>query len=418
MIGRARLLREWIDARFPLSVFLEKHVTGYYVPRNLNFWYVFGFLALLVLVLQVMSGLWLTMIYKPDAALLPGTQTSHAFASIQSFTAHVSGGAIIRYMHTTGASLFFAVLYLHLFRGLLYGSYKKPRELLWVLGMVIFWALMIEAFFGQVLPWGQMSYWSAQVIMHLFESVPFIGKGLADLIRGDYTVSGITLNRFFALHVVAMPLLLLFLVKLHLVALHAVGSTSPDGVEIREQVDLLTGKPADGIPLHPGYTLQHLVAAALFLAIFYAIAYFAPSLGGYFIDELNAMPANPYSTPAEIRPMWYFAPFYAMLRAVPAFLGTQIWGAMIMTAAVLAPALLPWLDRSPVKPIHQRNGIYKMMLAVWVVAFIGLGILGLLPPSALRIQLAQWLSASYFTFFVALPWYAKKEPSALTGGAC
>lgn len=418
MTGRAHRLRGWIDARFPLSASWEKHLSGYYVPKNLNFWYVFGFLALLVLALQVLSGIWLAMIYKPDASLLSGAQSSVAFASLQHFVDHVPGGRVIRHMHTTGASLFFAVLYLHLFRGLLYGSYKTPRELLWVSGVVIFWLMLAETFFGQLLPWSQLSYWGAQVVTHLFESIPLIGPDLANLIRGDFMVSGITLNRFFALHVIAVPLVLLALIKLHLVALRAVGSTSPDGKEIREDVDLLTGQPADGVPLHPGYTLQHLAAAAMFLTLFYAIVYFAPTLGGYFVDELNAIPANLSSTPAEIRPMWYFAPFYAMLRAVPALAGTQIWGAMTMSAALLVIALLPWLDRSPVKSIRQRGWGYKLMLGLLVIAFLGLGVLGMLPATSFRILLAQVLTASYFIFFAAMPWYSSQDCRGSTSGAC
>ncbi|SFN29664.1 ubiquinol-cytochrome c reductase cytochrome b subunit [Formivibrio citricus] len=399
MSGKVRRLLDWIDARFPLSAFWEKHVAGYYVPKKLNFWYLFGFLMLLALALQVLSGIWLAMIYKPDATLLPGTQTSVALASIRHFMEHVPGGKAIRYMHTTGTSLLFALMYLHIFRGLLYGSYKKPRELLWLLGMVLFWLMMMEAFFGQVLPWGQMSYWSTQVVMHLFESIPFIGKALADFLRGDYTVSGITLNRFFALHVVAVPLMLLLLVKLHLVALHAVGSTSPDGKEIREEVDLLTGKPADGVPLL-SHAMHHLIAAAVFLAIFYALVCFAPALGGYFVDELNAVPADPYSTPAELRPMWYFAPFYAMLRAVPAWGGTQIWGAITITAAVLLPALLPWLDRSPVKSIRLRGWQYRAGVIVLAGCFVGLGVAGLMPPLDFVLGLSRLLTGGYFVFLI------------------
>ena len=402
MSSKARQLLAWIDARFPLSAFWERHFSGYYVPKNLNVWYVFGFLALLILVLQILSGIWLAMIYKPDATLVPGSQASVAFASIEHFINRVPGGRVIRDMHSVGASLFFAVLYLHLFRGLLYGSYKKPRELLWVSGVLIFWCLMIEAFFGQVLPWGQMSYWGALVITHLFESIPLIGKGLADLIRGDLTVSGITLNRFYALHVIAMPLILLALVKLHLIALHAVGSTSPDGKEIREEIDLLTGKPADGVPLYPHYALKNLLAAAIFLALFYVIVYFAPTFGGYFLDEFNTVPANPLSTPDEIRPMWYFAPFYAMLRAVPAWGGTQIWGAMVMSAAVLMMALLPWLDRSPVKSIRQQQALHKIAVFGLAACFLGLGGLGVMPATEKLTVLSQLLACGYFLSFGGL----------------
>ena len=321
----------------------------------------------------------------------------------------VAGGWLIRYMHSTGASMFFVVVYLHMFRGLIYGSYQKPRELIWVFGMMIYLCLMAEAFLGYLLPWGQMSFWGAQVIVNLFSSIPVIGPDLSVLIRGDFVVSDVTLNRFFALHVIALPLVLLALVVAHLVALHEVGSNNPDGVEIKKKKDPKTGIPLDGIPFHPYYTVKDIFGVSVFLAVFSAIIFFAPEMGGYFLEHPNFDPANALQTPAHIAPVWYFTPFYAILRAVPSFLGTQVWGVLAMGAATLIIAALPWLDKSPVKSVRYRGPIYKTMLALFVVAFIGLGILGALPSTNVRTVIAQVLSVVYFAFFLGMPIYTKMD---------
>lgn len=395
----------WVDARFPLTKMYKEHVGEYYAPKNFNFWYFFGSLAMLVLVIQIVSGIFLTMNYKPDGT----TGLNHlpvAFTSVEYIMRDVSGGWIIRYMHTTGASMFFIVVYLHMFRGLIYGSFHRPRELVWIFGSLIFLVLMAEAFMGYLLPWGQMSFWGAQVIINLFAAIPVIGPDLSTWIRGDFNVSDITLNRFFALHVIALPLVLLGLVVAHLIALHEVGSNNPDGIEIKKLKDD-KGIPLDGIPFHPYYTVKDILGVVVFLIVFCAVMFFAPEGGGYFLEKPNFDPANPMKTPEHIAPVWYFTPFYAILRAIPSFLGTQVWGVIGMGAAVVLIALLPWLDRSPVKSIRYRGPIFKTMLVLFVVSFIGLGILGALPATDLRTIVAQVLSALYFAFFLLMPWYSK-----------
>ena len=397
----------WVDARFPLSKMMKEHVTEYYAPKNFNFWYFFGSLALLVLVIQIVSGIFLTMNYKPDgnanAYHLPA-----AFTAVEYIMRDVSGGWIIRYMHSTGASMFFVVVYLHMFRGLIYGSFKKPRALVWVFGSLIFLALMAEAFMGYLLPWGQMSFWGAQVIINLFGAIPVIGPDLSTWIRGDFNVSDVTLNRFFALHVIAVPLVLIGLIVAHLIALHEVGSNNPDGVEIHDNEDE-NGIPLDGIPFHPYYTVKDVLGVVVFLIVFCAIMFFAPEGGGYFLEAPNFDGANPLKTPAHIAPVWYFTPFYAVLRAIPSFFGTQVWGVLGMGAAVVLIALLPWLDKSPVKSIRYRGPIFKTMLVLFIISFIGLGILGALPATEARAIFARVFSIIYFAFFLAMPLYTKMD---------
>jgi ubiquinol-cytochrome c reductase cytochrome b subunit len=399
----------WIDQRFPLSATLKGHVTEYYAPKNFNFWYFFGSLAMLVLVIQIVSGVFLTMNYKPDGSLIPGTNVSVAFNSVEYIMRDVAGGWIIRYMHSTGASMFFVVVYMHMFRGLIYGSYKQPRELVWIFGMLIFLCLMAEAFLGYLLPWGQMSFWGAQVIVNLFASIPVIGPDLSVFIRGDFVVSDATLNRFFALHVIAVPLILLALVVAHLVALHEVGSNNPDGVEIKKLKDPETHLPLDGIPFHPYYTVKDILGVAVFLIVFSAIVFFKPSMFGYFLEDNNFIPADPLKTPPHIAPVWYFTPFYAILRAIPSFLGTQVWGVLGMGAGVVVIAFLPWLDHSPIKSVRYRGPKFKFMLVLFLISFIGLGILGALPPTAVRTALSQIFSFIYFAFFLGMPFYTKND---------
>jgi len=384
----------WIDERFPLTKMMREHLTEYYAPKNFNFWYFFGSLAILVLVNQILTGIWLTMNYKPAAA--------DAFASVEYIMRDVDWGWLIRYMHSTGASAFFVVVYLHMFRALIYGSYKKPRELIWLIGVVIFLCLMAEAFMGYLLPWGQMSYWGAQVIINLFSAIPVIGPDLSVWIRGDFVVSDATLNRFFSLHVIALPLVLLGLVVAHIIALHEVGSNNPDGVEIKK-VKGPDGKPLDGIPFHPYYTVKDLLGAVVFLLFFALIIFFIPEMGGYFLEPPNFDPANPMVTPAHIAPVWYFTPFYAILRAVPSFAGTQVWGVLAMGAAIVMLFFLPWLDRSPVKSIRYRGILFKLTLAAFVISFLILGYLGALPTTPERTLLAQVCSIIYFGFFFVLP---------------
>src|SRR5438128_2170291 len=340
-------LLNWVDNRFPLSKLWNDQWGKYYAPKNFNFWYIFGSLAMLVLVMQILTGIFLTMHYKPDASL--------AFASVEYIMRDVPWGWLVRYMHSTGASAFFIVVYLHMFRGLIYGSYRTPRELIWLFGCGIFLMLMAEAFFGYLLPWGQMSYWGAQVIVNLFSTVPIIGDDLGTWIRGDYTISDVTLNRFFAFHVAAVPLVLLILVVVHLMALHEVGSNNPDGVEIKDRKDPKTGHPIDGIPFHPYYTVKDIVGVVFFLIVFSIVVFFWPDVGGYFIESNNFIPANPLQTPEHIAPVWYFTPYYAMLRAVPSFLNSQFWGVLVMGAAVIILFFLPWLDRGGVKSIRYRG---------------------------------------------------------------
>ncbi|MFC4160081.1 cytochrome b [Chitinimonas lacunae] len=409
MSKQAQQVLSWIDDRFPLTSSYKAHMSEYYAPKNFNFWYYFGSLALLVLVLQIVTGIFLTMNYKPDGNLIPGTNVSVAFASVEYIMRDVAGGWIIRYMHSTGASMFFVVVYLHMFRGLVYGSYQKPRELVWIFGMLIFLCLMAEAFLGYLLPWGQMSFWGAQVIVNLFAAVPVIGPDLAVFIRGDFNVSDATLNRFFALHVIAVPLVLLALVVAHLVALHEVGSNNPDGVDIKKLKDPKTGIPLDGIAFHPYYTIKDIFGVAIFLALFSGVVFFAPEVGGYFLEFNNYIPADPLKTPPHIAPVWYFTPFYAILRAVPSFWGTQVWGVLAMGAAVVIIAFLPWLDRSPVKSVRYRGPKFKIMLTLFIICFIGLGILGALPPTDVRTVLSQIFSVVYFGFFISLPFYSAND---------
>lgn len=405
--SKGKALLDWVDARFPLSKMMKEHVTEYYAPKNFNFWYFFGSLAMLVLVIQIVSGIFLTMNFKPD-----GTTNAQnlpvAFAAVEYIMRDVSGGWIIRYMHSTGASMFFIVVYLHMFRGLVYGSFKKPRELVWVFGSLIFLALMAEAFMGYLLPWGQMSFWGAQVIINLFGAIPVIGPDLSTWIRGDFNVSDATLNRFFALHVIALPLVLVGLVAAHLIALHEVGSNNPDGVEIKKLKDS-NGIPLDGIPFHPYYTVKDILGVVVFLIFFCGVMFFAPEGGGYFLEKPNFDPADPLKTPPHIAPVWYFTPFYAILRAVPSFAGTQVWGVLAMGAAVVLIALLPWLDRSPTKSVRYRGPIFKTALVLFLISFIGLGILGAKVATDTRTLVSQILSVVYFAFFLGMPFYTKLD---------
>jgi len=366
VVNRLIDVRDWADERFPIIEFWNDHLSKYYAPKNLNFWYYFGSLAILVLVIQLLTGIFLAMNYKPTA--------STAFASVEYIMRDVQWGWLIRYLHSTGASFFFIVVYLHMFRALLYGSYRKPRELLWLFGMMLFVLLMAEAFMGYLLPWGQMSFWGAQVIISLFGAIPYIGDELALWIRGDFVVADATLNRFFAFHVIAVPLILIGLVMFHLIALHAVGSNNPDGIEIKKKKDK-NGVPLDGIPFHPYYTIKDSMGAVFFLMIFAAVLFYTPEMGGWFLEKDNFIPANPLKTPEHIAPLWYFTPFYAILRAVP----DKFLGVMAMGASIVMLFLLPWLDRSPVKSIRQRGWIFKTALATFVVSFIGLAYLGTVP---------------------------------------
>ncbi len=414
----------WVDQRFPLVKLWEEQWGKYVAPKNFNFWYYFGSLAVFVLVLQIVTGIFLTMNYKPDAA--------QAFASVEYIMRDVWGGWIIRYMHSTGASAFFIVVYLHMFRGLMYGSYRKPRELLWVFGMLIYLCLMAEAFFGYLLPWGQMSYWGAQVIVNLFDSIPFIGPTLSLWIRGDYVISDVTLNRFFAFHVIAVPLVLLGLVAAHLMALHEVGSNNPDGIEVKNQPkDPQTGLPLDGINSHPYYTIKDTLGVVVFLIVFSVIMFFVPDMGGYFLEYNNFIPADPLKTPPHIAPVWYFTPYYSILRAVPPMFASQFPGVLVMGLATMILFLLPWLDRSPVKSIRYKGAIFKTALAIFVVSFLVLGYLGTEPTNVWG-QFGAWLdgadrstvvaricTVAYFLFFILMPWYSqidkcRPEPERVT----
>ena len=431
----------WVDNRFPATKLWKDHLSEYYAPKNFNFWYFFGSLALLVLVIQIVTGIFLVMHYKPDAAL--------AFASVEYIMRDVPWGWLVRFMLSRGASAFFIVVYLHMYRGLLYGSYRKPRELVWIFGCAIFLCLMAEAFFGYLLPWGQMSYWGAQVIVNLFAAVPFVGEDLALLIRGDYVVGDATLNRFFSFHVIAVPLVLLGLVVAHIIALHEVGSNNPDGVEIKALKDA-KGRPVDGIPFHPYYTTHDILGVSVFLMIFSAIVFFAPELGGYFLEFNNFIPADPLKTPPHIAPVWYFTPFYSMLRATTdvmvnvlcaivalgavlavwkgrlsmrgkliAVVGALVaiallkafdakfWGVVVMGTAVIILFFLPWLDRSPAKSIRYRPGWHQIVYLVFVVFFIWLGWLGIQSPSAARTLIAQIGTLYYFAFFLLMPWWSR-----------
>lgn len=402
----------WIDERFPLTSNWKAHLSEYYAPKNFNFWYFFGSLAMLVLVLQIVTGIFLTMHYKPDVNM--------AFASVEYIMRDVSWGWLIRYMHSTGASAFFVVVYLHMMRGLMYGSYRKPRELIWIFGMLIYLALMAEAFMGYLLPWGQMSFWGAQVIINLFTAIPVIGPDLSVWIRGDYVIGDATLNRFFAFHVIAVPLVLVGLVAAHIIALHEVGSNNPDGIEIKKNKDPVTHIPLDGIPFHPYYSVKDIVGVVVFLMVFTAIVFFAPDMGGYFLEYNNFVPADPFKTPEHIAPVWYFTPFYAILRAVPPLFGSQFPGVVAMGVAVMILFFLPWLDRGNVKSIRYRGAIYKVALTLFVLSFIGLGVLGVLPSTPLYTIFSQILSVIYFAFFFLMPWYTKIDktkpvPERVTG---
>ncbi|MGE4339898.1 MAG: cytochrome bc complex cytochrome b subunit [Pigmentiphaga sp.] len=430
----------WIDARFPLTSTWKAHVSEYYAPKNFNFWYIFGSLAMLVLVIQIVTGIFLVMHYKPDAA--------KAFESVEYIMREVPGGWLIRYMHSTGASMFFVVVYLHMLRGLFYGSYRKPRELVWIFGVAIFLCLMAEAFFGYLLPWGQMSYWGAQVIVNLFAAIPLIGPDLAIWIRGDYVVSDATLNRFFALHVIAIPLVLIGLVVAHIVALHEVGSNNPDGIEIKTKKDK-NGVPLDGVPFHPYYTVHDVFGVSVFLIVFAAIVFFAPEMGGYFLEYNNFIPADPLKTPAHIAPVWYFTPFYSMLRAitddytwvlaglsvlgaiglfvrsnlrgiwriaVPVVLivlavllralDAKFWGVVAMGGAVVLLFFLPWLDHCPVRSIRYRPGWHKVLYGIFIINFLILGYLGTQPPSPVFNFMAQAGTLIYLGFFLLMPYWS------------
>jgi ubiquinol-cytochrome c reductase cytochrome b subunit len=411
---------EWVDERFPATKVWEEHVSKYYTPKNFNFWYYFGSLLMLVMVLQIVTGIVLTMHYKPDADL--------AFASVEYIMRDVPAGWFIRYLHSVGASMLFLAIYLHMFRAMLYGSYKGPRELIWILGMILYIAMMAEAFFGYLLPWGNMSYWGAQVIISLFGAIPVVGEGLAEWIRGDFVVSDATLNRFFAFHVILLPLLLALLVYLHIVALHKTGSNNPDGVEIKKQKDD-KGVPLDGIPFHPYYTVKDIFGAAVFMAIFLAIVFFAPELSGWFLEKDNFEPANILQTPPDIVPLWYLTPYYSILRAVtfewlPG--GAKLWGVMAMGLAIVLFFFLPWLDRSKVKSIRYRGWMYKFMLGLFAVTFVVLGYLGTKNPGHIdliwfkNVVWAQIGMVIYFAFFLLMPIYTrldrtKPEPDRLTG---
>jgi ubiquinol-cytochrome c reductase cytochrome b subunit len=434
-------LLNWVDNRFPASKLYKEHLSEYYAPKNFNFWYFFGSLAMLVLVIQIVTGIFLVMHYKPEASM--------AFASVEYIMRDVPWGWLIRYMHSTGASAFFVVVYMHMFRGLIYGSYRQPRELVWIFGCTIFLCLMAEAFMGYLLPWGQMSYWGAQVIVNLFSAVPFIGPDLALLIRGDFVVGDATLNRFFSFHVIAVPLVLVGLVAAHIIALHEVGSNNPDGVEIKANLDA-NGHPVDGIPFHPYYTVHDIYGVGVFLMVFCSIIFFAPELGGYFLEYNNFIPADPLKTPAHIAPVWYFTPFYSMLRAITSemvnvliliVLGSaawvalktrlsavlkavavvaavivsammysidaKFWGVVVMGGAVVILFFLPWLDHCEVKSIRYKPEWHKIMYGIFVINFVVLAYLGVQPPSAIGERVSQVGTLFYFGFFLLMPWWSK-----------
>jgi ubiquinol-cytochrome c reductase cytochrome b subunit len=390
--GRLAALQTWIDDRFPMTVLWKSQASEYYAAKNFNFWYYFGSLALAVLGIQLLSGLFLAMNYKPSSA--------EAFNSVEYIMRDVEWGWLIRYIHSTGASAFFIVVYLHMFRALLYGSYQKPRELLWIFGMLIYFALMGEAFFGYLLPWGNMSYWGAQVIVSLFGAIPYVGDSLTEWIRGDYYISDVTLNRFFAMHVVAIPLALVFLVIGHLIALHEVGSNNPDGVEIK-YVKGPDGIPLDGVAFHPYYTVKDIVGLGVFLIFFSLVIFFAPTMGGYFLEHANFDPANALQTPPHIAPVWYFTPYYAILRSVP----NKPLGAALMGLAVLLFVFLPWLDRGKVKSIRYRGPLFKFFLLSFAISFVALGYLGMQPPTPALAVAGRIFGTVYFAFFLLMPWY-------------
>ncbi len=387
-------LRDWIDERFPMTEFWEKHVSQYYAPKNFNFWYFFGSIALLVLVNQILTGIFLAMNYKPDA--------NQAFASVEYIMRDVNWGWLIRYMHSVGASMFFVVVYLHMFRGVMYGSYKKPRELLWIFGVLIYVTLMAEAFMGYLLPWGQMSYWGAQVIISLFGAIPYVGEGLAQWIRGDFNISDITLNRFFALHVVAVPLVLIGLVLFHLIALHEVGSNNPDGIEIKKNKGK-DGIPLDGIPFHPYYTIKDMVGVIVFAAIFAGVVFFAPAMHGLFLEPANFEPANALKTPDDIHPLWYFGAFYAILRSIP----DKLTGVVTMGAAIFMLFLLPWIDQNPIKSLRYRGMLYRRLVIVFGLTFAVLAYIGMQAASPFWAQIGQRCAELYFLFFIVSWLYSR-----------
>lgn len=392
MLAWIKPLTGWVNARFPVTKFWNEHLAHYYAPKNFNFWYYFGFLALFVLANQIITGIWLTMNYTPTA--------EGAFDSIEYIMREVPWGWLLRYLHSTGASFFFIVVYLHMFRAMLYGSYKKPRELVWLLGMAIFFCLMAEAFFGYLLPWGNMSFWGAQVITSLFGAIPVVGDALVEWIRGDYNVTGVTLNRFFSLHVIAVPFVFVGLVIFHIFALHEVGSNNPEGIEIKRYKNA-QGIPLDGIPFHPYYTVKDLMGLSVFLIIFCTVVFFVPDMGGHFLEYPNFDPADPLKTPAHISPVWYMTPYYAILRAIP----NKLIGVLMMGASIGVWCLLPWLDRSPVKSIRYRGWMYKGALSLFVISFITLGYLGSNPPSPLLLGIARMCTVIYFAFFLLMPIY-------------
>ena len=386
----------WIDQRFPLTKMWNEHLAEYYAPKNFNFWYFFGSLALLVLVIQIVSGIFLTMHYKPDGAT--------AFASVEYIMRDVPYGWLIRYIHSTGATAFFVVVYLHMLRGLMYGSYKQPRELIWLFGMFIYLALMAEAFMGYLLPWGQMSYWGAQVIISLFGAIPVIGDDLTLWIRGDFVIGDATLNRFFALHVIALPFVLVFLVIAHIIALHEVGSNNPDGVEIKKNKDA-NGIPLDGIPFHPYYSVKDIAGVVVFLFFFSVILFYFPDGGGYMLEHANFIASDPLKTPEHIAPVWYFTPFYAILRAVP----DKLMGVGAMFAAIALLFFMPWIDRCKVKSVRYRSRIYKANLTMFVISFVVLGWLAMQPATPTLTLMSQIFSFIYFAFFVVLYITSKNE---------
>lgn len=394
----------WVDKRFPLTSNWKAHLTEYYAPKNFNFWYYFGSLAMLVMVNQLLTGIFLTMNYKPDASM--------AFASVEYIMRDVDFGWLIRYMHSTGASMFFVVVYLHMFRGMMYGSYRKPRELLWLIGSMIFFVLMMMAFTGYILPWGQMSYWGAMVIVSMIGAIPVVGEPLMHLILGDFTLSDAALNRFFAYHVVTLPVLLVTLVVVHVIALHEVGSNNPDGIEIKKNRNPETNIPVDGIPFHPYYTVKDIFGVVVFLIVFCGIMFFAPEMGGYFLEYNNFIPANTLQTPDHIAPVWYFTPYYSMLRAATVnflWIDAKLWGIILMGGSVAIICLLPWLDRSPVKSIRYKGPYSKIALTLFVISVFVLGWLGTKTPTPLYTTLAQIFTVIYFAFFLLMPWYSKKD---------
>ncbi len=382
----------WIENRYPLREFWYKHLTHYYAARNFNFWYYFGSFSLLVLLNQIVTGIWLAMEYTPTG--------EEAFNSVQHIMRDVHYGWLIRFMHTTGASAFFVVVYLHMYRALIYGSYKFPRELLWLIGMTIYITLLAEAFTGYVLPWGQMSYWGAEVITSFASAIPFIGDDIEVWLRGDYSISTVTLHRFFSLHVTAIPMVLLLLVFIHLVALHYVGSNNPDGIDIDHE-----HQTPDDVPFQPYYTIKDLVGAVVFLIVFFSVIFFMPAMGGLFLEAENFTPANPLQTPPEISPVWYMTPYYAILRAIP----NKLLGLIAMASAIGLMFILPWLDRSRVRSIRYKGMLSKIAIVVFVISFIGLGYLGIHSVSPLRTTMARVFAIGYFAFFLLMPFYTRYE---------